>query len=247
MQYLRENTATRITIGPFYDVTDGVTPEIALTVTNCLLTFVVDDAGVPTLVLNVAPTASGGANDMVHITSDAAGYYDLELAAANVNYTGRAKLSIHDTDVHLPVFHEFQIISANVYDALFADGDLLDVSVTEWLGTACETPTTAGRPNMNVKSISDSTGASDAMKEGAESIISGTTGSGSTSTNIVSGLTTSIDQFNGKVINFKSDTTTTALQGLSTKITDTDASGNLTVVAIPAGDLPVNTDTFTIT
>jgi hypothetical protein len=136
MRYLKENTATRITVGPFYDVTDGITPEIALTVTGCWLTFIVDDAGVPTLVLDVAPTASAGNNDMVHITSDAGGYYDLELTAANTNYTGRATLSIHDTDVHLPVFHEFQIVSANVYDSLFTDGDVLDTSVTQLGGVA---------------------------------------------------------------------------------------------------------------
>jgi len=164
MRYLKENTATRITVGPFYDVTDGITPEIALTVTNDWLTFIVDDAGVPTLVLDVAPTASGGANDMVHVTSDAGGYYDLELAAANVNYTGRATLSIHDTDVHLPVFHEFQIVSANVYDSLFTDGDVLDVSVTQWLGAAAATPTTAGVPEVDVTYVSGDSTAADNLE-----------------------------------------------------------------------------------
>ena len=154
MRYLKENTATRITVGPFLDKTDGITPEIALTVTACLLTFVVDDAGVPTLVLDIAPTASGGSNDMVHITSDAAGFYDLELAAANVNYTGRAMLAITDAAVHCPVFHEFQIVSANVYDSLFTDGDVLDVNTTQWLGTAAATPTTAGVPEVDVTFVS---------------------------------------------------------------------------------------------
>lgn len=134
MRYLRENTATRVTVGPFIDKTDGFTPEIALTVTSELLTFIVDDAGVPTLVLDVAPTASGGNNDMVHITSDAAGMYDLELTAANTNYTGRAILSLNDAATHLPVWHEFQIVSANVYDSMFTDGDVLDVSVIQVAG-----------------------------------------------------------------------------------------------------------------
>ncbi len=154
MRILRENTATRVTVGPFYDVTDAVTPEIALTVTNDWVTLSVDDAGVPVLSLDAAPTASGGSNDMVHISSDVAGFYDLELAAANVNYTGRAMLAIHDTDVHLPVFHEFQIVSANVYDALFADGDVLDVSVTQWLGTAVGAAT-AGVPSVNTEAINN--------------------------------------------------------------------------------------------
>lgn len=123
MRFLKTNTATRISVGPFLDKTDGITPEVALTVTSEKLTFVVDDAGVPTLVLDAAPTASGGNNDMVHITNDDSGYYDLELAAANVNYVGRACLSLNDVATHLPVFHEFMILSAQAYDALCGTGN----------------------------------------------------------------------------------------------------------------------------
>jgi hypothetical protein len=118
MRFLRSNTATRLTVGPFFDKTDGVTPETALTVTACKLTFTVDDGGVPTLVLDTNPTASGGSNDMVHITGDDAGYYDLELTAANVNYVGRAHLALTDAATHCPVFHEFTILPEHVYDSL---------------------------------------------------------------------------------------------------------------------------------
>jgi hypothetical protein len=136
MRYLRTNTDTRITVGPFLDKTDGITPEVALTVTSEKLTFVVDTAGVPTLILDVAPTASGGANDMVHITNDDSGYYDLELAAANVNYLGRAMLSLNDVATHLPVFHEFMILPAVIYDAMILGTDLFDVSITQVNGAA---------------------------------------------------------------------------------------------------------------
>jgi hypothetical protein len=120
---LRQNTATRVTVGPFMDKTDGITPEVALTVTNEKLTFVVDDAGVPTLVLDTAPTASGGSNDMVHITNDDAGFYDLELAAANVNYVGRAMLALTDAANHCPVFHEFNILTQAEWDAKYGTGN----------------------------------------------------------------------------------------------------------------------------
>jgi len=130
MRYLRTNTDTRVTVGPFLDKTDGITPEVALTVTSEKLTLVVDTAGVPTLILDTAPTASGGANDMAHITNDDAGYYDLELAAANVNYLGRAMLSLNDVATHCPVFHEFTILSAQVYDSLFG-ADVLQVHAVE--------------------------------------------------------------------------------------------------------------------
>src|SRR3989304_962828 len=119
MRYLRTNTSTRVTVGPFLDKTDGVTPEVALTVTAEKLTFIVDTGGVPTLVLDVAPTASGGSNDMAHITNDDAGYYDLELTAANLNYVGRATLAITYATDHLPVFHELNIVSAQYWDAKY--------------------------------------------------------------------------------------------------------------------------------
>ena len=130
MRFLRQNTATRVTVGPFIDVTDGKTPEVALTATNEKLTFVVDDGGVPTLVIDANATGSGGNNDFVHITGDDAGYYDLELTAAQTNYVGRATLSINYVTDHLPVFHEFMIVPANVYDSFFGT-DLLEVDTQQ--------------------------------------------------------------------------------------------------------------------
>jgi len=135
MRFLKTNTATRVTVGPFFDKTDGVTPEVALTVTSCKLTFMVDTGGVPTLVLDTNPTASGGANDMVHVAGDDAGFYDLELAAANVNYVGRAMLALTDAATHCPVFHEFMILPANAYDSLVGGSDALQVDTIQVGGT----------------------------------------------------------------------------------------------------------------
>lgn len=153
MRFLKTNTATRVTVGPFLDKADGVTPETGLTVTSCKLTLMVDDGGVPTLVLDTNPTASGGNNDMVHVTGDDAGFYDLELTAANLNYVGRAMLALTDAATHCPVFHEFMILPANIYDSIVGGSDVLDVSVTQWLGTAAATPTVAGVPEVDVTHI----------------------------------------------------------------------------------------------
>lgn len=150
MRFLRTNTACRITVGPFFDKTDGVTPETALTVTSCKLTLVVDDSNVPTLVLDASATASGGNNDMVHVTGDDAGFYDLELTAANLNYLGRALLAITDAATHCPVFHEFMLLPAMVYDSMVLGTDVLQADVTQWLGTAAATPTVAGVPEVDV-------------------------------------------------------------------------------------------------
>jgi hypothetical protein len=41
-RYLRSNTATIVTVGPFFDKTDGVTLETALTITNEKISLTVD-------------------------------------------------------------------------------------------------------------------------------------------------------------------------------------------------------------
>ena len=150
MRYLKTNTATVITVGPFYDKTDGITPEVALTATNEKITFIVDNAGTPTLAVDANATGSGGSNDFVHVTNDDGGYYTLELAAANVNYLGGALLSITYATDHCPVFHEFTILPANIYDSMIAGTDLFDVNTAQWLGTACATPTVNGVPEVDV-------------------------------------------------------------------------------------------------
>ena len=125
MRELRTNTATRVTVGPFINVTDGVTPLLSLTVTDCHVTLIVDVAGEPTLVLDTAPTVEdGGVNDMFHLTGDDAGFFVLEFDDADVNYLGRAMLAIVDDDVHLPVFHEFSIVTANWYDTKYGTDQL---------------------------------------------------------------------------------------------------------------------------
>jgi hypothetical protein len=161
MRFLRQNTAIRLTVGPFFDKTDGITPEVALTATNEKLTFMVDDGNVPTLVLDANATASGGNNDMVHVTNDDAGFYDLELTAAQTNYLGRAMLAITYATDHCPVFHEFMILPAKIYDSLVLGTDNIEVDAVQLLGTAWTAPATAGLPDCNVKQISTDATAAD--------------------------------------------------------------------------------------
>ncbi len=145
MRYLRTNTAARVTVGPFLSQSDGITPQTSLTVTSEHLTFVCDVSNVPTLVLTASATASGGSNDMVHVSSDVAGFYDLELAAADVNYLGRAMLSVNNLSAHCPVWHEFMILPANIYDAMVLGTKSLmeDHTITESYNTDGSAPTPA--------------------------------------------------------------------------------------------------------
>jgi len=156
MRFLRTNTAVILTVGPFYDAADGVTLENSLTITNERITLTADtDAGsAPTLVLdNVTGATSATSNDLNYITSQDAGLMQLELSAANTNRLGRMFLSITDSTNHAPVFHEFMVLPAMIYDAFVLGTDVLDSSVTQILGTAVSSPATAGILDVNVKNI----------------------------------------------------------------------------------------------
>lgn len=182
MRFLKTNTATIVTVGPFYDKTDGVTIETALTITNERISFTVDanDGSAPTLVLdNVTGATSDTANDLNYITNCDAGLMQLELAAANVNYLGRAFLTITDAANHVPVFHEFMILPAVVYDAMVAGTDLFDVSMTQILGTAVSTPATAGILDINLKNIANAAVSTTSAQLGVNAVQAGGTAWGS--------------------------------------------------------------------
>ncbi len=158
MRFLRSNPAVIITCGPFYDATDGVPIETGLTITNERITMTADtDAGsAPTNILdNVTGATSGTDNDLNYITNNDAGMMQLELSAANTNRLGRMFLSITDAANHVPVFHEFMVLPAMIYDAFVLGTDVLDASMTQILGTAVSTPATAGVLDINLKNIAN--------------------------------------------------------------------------------------------
>ncbi len=161
MQFLRSNTAVLVTVGPFYDKTDGVTIETGLTITNERITLTADtDAGsAPTNILdNVTGATSGTANDLNYITGNDAGMMQLELAAADVNRVGRMTLSITDAANHVPVFHEYFVLPQAIFDWLTGVIVPLPANVTTWLGTAAATPTVAGVPEVDVTHFGGSAG-----------------------------------------------------------------------------------------
>lgn len=178
MRYLKTNTATIVTVGPFLDKTDGVTLETALTITNEKISFTVDlnNGSAPTLVLdNVTGATSGTSNDLNYITGNDAGLMQLELSAADTNYLGRAFLIITDAANHCPVFHEFTILPANIYDSMIAGTDLLDVSMTQILGTAVSTPATAGILDVNLKNIANAAVSTSTAQLGVNAVQAGGT------------------------------------------------------------------------
>ena len=160
MRFLRSNTAVIVTVGPFYDKTDGVTIETALTITNERITLTADtDAGsAPTNILdNITGATAATANDLNYITGNDAGMMQLELAAADTNRVGRMFLSITDAANHVPVFHEFFVLPQAIFDWLTGVIVPLPANVTTWLGTAAATPTVAGVPEVDITHVAGAT------------------------------------------------------------------------------------------
>ncbi len=208
MRFLRTNTATIVTVGPFYDKTDGVTIETALTITNERISFVVDlnDGSAPTLVLdNVTGATSGTSNDLNYITNCDAGLMQLELSAANTNYHGRAFLTVTDAANHCPVFHEFMILPALVYDSIIAGTDNLQVDTIQVGGTT-QTARDIGASVL----LSSGTGTGQvSLSSGAVTVgtnndktgysLSATTGLGNQTANITGNLSGSVGSVTGAV------------------------------------------------
>jgi len=136
--WLKQSTAVTLVMGPFVDATDGATAEIALDITE----------------QEVLLSKNGGAftlkGDTTHGVHDAAhnGWYTIPLSTTDTNTLGALSIAINMAGA-LPVWKECMVVPANVWDSLFG-ADILDVSVTQWIGTACHAAGTAGVPEVAV-------------------------------------------------------------------------------------------------
>lgn len=123
MFFLKEDTAADIKLGPFVDKTDGVTYETGLAAA-------MDHANT-----GVRLSKNGGAfadrHEGTEPAYDAFGYYLVKLDTTDTNTPGTLKVIFGAAATCLPCEANFQIVSANVYDSLFAAAttDYLDVQV----------------------------------------------------------------------------------------------------------------------
>jgi len=128
------NTALYIAVGPFFDKTDGISPELSITVANSAITLIADagSESAPTIVLD-SVAGNDGTNTLTHITNDDAGMYYLKLTAANNNRYGSGKLIIEDVDTYVTVFHEIQWVSAQYYNMKYGT-TILNANATQISG-----------------------------------------------------------------------------------------------------------------
>lgn len=149
-----------ISFGPFLDKTDGVTEETGLV-------SALDHAST-----GIKLSKNGGALTIRHATVttttyDAYGMYRVTLDTTDTNSLGTLRVAFNEAATCLPVWQDFMVLPANVYDSLVGGSDLLDVSVTQILGTAVSTPATAGVLDVNVKNAGNTAWASGAIVAGA--------------------------------------------------------------------------------
>lgn len=136
--YLRQSTASQEVLLPrMVDSTDGNTAETGMTIANTDIKIWKSGA------TTQASKNSGGAT---HISS---GDYYCVLDATDTDTVGPLVITCHPTGA-LYTRVECMVLPSNVYDA-WAGTDLLDVSVTQWTGTAVATPDTAGYPKVTIK------------------------------------------------------------------------------------------------
>lgn len=129
-RWLKQSTSVDVPIGPFVDQTDGFTAESGLTLTQ------------PDIRLKKNGGAWAQKAAAQTLSHEENGYYEVTLDATDTNTLGLLRLAVNESGA-LPIFEDFLVVPANVYDSFFST-DFLQVDLTQLLGTAVATPTVAG-------------------------------------------------------------------------------------------------------
>jgi len=144
MRYLKQSTATTLLIGPFVDETDGQTAETGLTISQA-----------DVLLWKEGGTTLAQKNDATSATHRSNGLYTVPVNTTDTNTLGILTVSVDESGA-LPVRMDYHVVSANVYDSLFGSGDVLDVSTTQFNGSAVTQ--SGGRPEVNVSHFGGTAG-----------------------------------------------------------------------------------------
>lgn len=120
MYWLKQSTTVTVKVGPYLDATDGVTEETALT---------------PGIEVAKNGGAFAARSSGTAVSHDAEGYYDVELNATDTGTLGRLRLKSHDNTTHLPVWEDFMVVPAEVYNAIVAGAMSEPTAVPAWGST----------------------------------------------------------------------------------------------------------------
>lgn len=132
-QFLKQSTAFTFRIGPFLDSTDGVTAETALSIGQADIQ--ISKAGGAFAQTSASPTT----------THDADGWYQCPLTSTDTGTLGTLTVQIVMAGA-LPVWKDFMVLPANVFDSLVSGSDYLQADAvqvegadaTDQINAACD-------------------------------------------------------------------------------------------------------------
>lgn len=124
MPLLKQSTATILKMGPFVSDSDGYSAKTALTIAQADIQLAKNGAALAQT-SDASPTT----------THDADGWYPIPLTTTDSNTSGRLTIKVTMTNT-LPVWREYQVVPAEVFDSLVAGSDKLSVDLAQILGTA---------------------------------------------------------------------------------------------------------------
>ena len=123
-QWIKQSTASTIKLGPFLDDTDGKTPETGLTISQA----------------DIRLSKNGGAfaqsNNTAGATHNENGYYDVPLNTTDANTLGTLRVAISKSGA-LPVWQDYMVVPANVWDSMFG-ASTLNVNVSTMSSAAVD-------------------------------------------------------------------------------------------------------------
>jgi hypothetical protein len=137
MRYLKQSTTVDVAIGPFLDATDGITAEIGLTLSQADVRLKKNNG-------NWAQKT-----ETTTCTHEENGWYECPLDATDTGTLGILMLAVHESGA-VPVWHEFMVLPANVYDSLFST-DKLEVDIAQFGGS--NGTFSGGRPEVNTTHV----------------------------------------------------------------------------------------------
>ena len=114
-QWLKQSTAYTFRIGPFVDSTDGFTAKTGLTIAQADIQ--ISKAGGAFAQTSASPTT----------TYDSVGHYQCPLTATDTGTLGPLRVYIYKSTA-LPVWQDFMVVPANVYDSLITGVNWLPVT-----------------------------------------------------------------------------------------------------------------------
>ena len=214
MKLLKQSTAVTIKLGPFLDATDGVTAETALTISQS------------DVLLSKNFGAFAQKNDTSSATHDSGGWYGVPLNTTDTGTLGPLQIHVNESGA-LPVWDQYMVVAANVYDSIVAGSDYLQVDSYQIAGS------TTAASNQSTAALTMQTGTVD------------TAGASATTTMFETSSITeaTADHYIGKRVYFTSG----VLQYQGSKITDyalNSGRGRFTVETLT--DAPSNADAFII-